>query len=49
MSLTKAMSVAITASILLLIGSPLISQAATIEEVTRCRAIQVNKERWDCF
>jgi hypothetical protein len=33
MSLTMAMSVAITASILLLIGSPLISQAATIEEV----------------
>ena len=44
-----AMSATITASILLLIGSPLISQAATIEEVARCRAIQVNKERWDCF
>ena len=49
MSLTMAMSATITASILLLIGSPLISQAATIEEVARCRAIQVNKERWDCF
>jgi hypothetical protein len=49
MLLTMAMSATITASILLLIGSPLISQAATIEEVARCRAIQVNKERWDCF
>ena len=44
-----AMSVAISATILLLIGSPIICRAATIEEVARCRAIQINKERWDCF
>jgi hypothetical protein len=49
MSLTMAMSATITASILILIGSAVISRAATIEEVARCRAIQVNKERWDCF
>jgi hypothetical protein len=41
--------VAISATILLLIGSPIIARAATIEEVARCRAIQINKERWDCF
>jgi len=49
MSLAMAMSVAISAIILLLIGSPIVSRAATIEEVARCRAIQINKERWDCF
>jgi hypothetical protein len=44
-----AMSVAISATILLLIDSSIIARAATIEEVARCRAIQINKERWDCF
>jgi hypothetical protein len=48
-SLAKAVSLAIGTTILLLIGSPIIARAATIEEVARCRAIQINKERWDCF
>ena len=48
-SLAIAMSVAISATILLLIGSPIISRAATIEEVARCRAIQIKKQQWDCF
>jgi hypothetical protein len=47
--LAPALSASITVSILILIGSPVISRAATIEEVARCRAIQVNKARWDCF
>jgi hypothetical protein len=42
-------SVAIGATILPVIGSPIIARAATIEEVARCRAIQINSERWDCF
>jgi hypothetical protein len=48
-SVAMAMSVAISATILLLIDSSIIARAATIEEVARCRAIQINKERWDCF
>ena len=48
-SLAKAVSVAIGTTILPLIGTPIIARAATIEEVARCRAIQINKERWDCF
>ena len=44
-----AVSVAISATILLLIGSPIIARAATIEEVARCRAIQIKKQQWDCF
>jgi hypothetical protein len=48
-SLAKAVSVAIGATILPSIGTPIIARAATIEEVARCRAIQINKERWDCF
>ena len=48
-SAAMAMSVAISATILLLIDSSIIARAATIEEVARCRAIQINKERWDCF
>jgi outer membrane biosynthesis protein TonB len=48
-SVAMAMSVAISATILLLIDSPIVARAATIEEVARCRAIQINKERWDCF
>ena len=43
------MSVAISATILLLIGSTIIARAATIEEVARCRAIQIKKQQWDCF
>jgi hypothetical protein len=48
-SLAIAMSVAISATILLLIGSDIIARAATIEEVARCRAIQIRKQQWDCF
>ena len=48
-SLAKAVSVAISATILLLIGSPIIARAATIEEVARCRAIQIKRQQWDCF
>ena len=48
-SLAIAMSVAISATILLLIGSTIIARAATIEEVARCRAIQIKKQQWDCF
>jgi hypothetical protein len=48
-SLAMAVSVAISATILLLIGSPIIAQAATIEEVARCRAIQIKRQQWDCF
>jgi hypothetical protein len=48
-TLARVVSVAICATILPLIGSPIIARAATIEEVARCRAIQINKERWDCF
>jgi hypothetical protein len=48
-SLAIAVSVAQSATILLWIGQPIIAQAATIQEVARCRAIQINKERWDCF
>jgi hypothetical protein len=40
---------AISATILLLIGSTIIARAATIEEVARCRAIQIKKQQWDCF
>ena len=49
MSLGMAVSVAISATILLLIGSPIIARAATIEEVARCRAIQIKRQQWDCF
>ena len=49
MSLAMAVSVAISATILLLIGSTIIARAATIEEVARCRAIQIKKQQWDCF
>ena len=48
-SLARVVSVAIGATILPVIGSPIIARAATIEEVARCRAIQINRERWDCF
>jgi hypothetical protein len=48
-SLAIAVSVAISATLLLLIGSPIIARAATIEEVARCRAIQIKKQQWDCF
>ena len=48
-SLAIAVSVAISATILLLIGSTFIARAATIEEVARCRAIQIKKQQWDCF
>jgi hypothetical protein len=48
-SLARVVSVSIGATILPLIGSPIIARAATIEEVARCRAIQINRERWDCF
>ena len=48
-SLAMAVSVAISATILLLIGSPIIARAATIEEVARCRAIQIKRQQWDCF
>ena len=49
MSLGMAVSVAISATILLLIGSPIIARAATIEEVARCRAIQIKRQQWECF
>ena len=45
----KPLSVAIGAVTLLLIGSPIIARAATVEEVARCRAIQISSERWQCF
>ena len=48
-SLAIAVSVTISATILLLIGSTIIARAATIEEVARCRAIQIKKQQWDCF
>src|SRR6476620_740733 len=48
-SLAIAVSVTISATIPLLIGSTIIPQAATIEEVARCRAIQIKKQQWDCF
>jgi hypothetical protein len=48
-SLARVVSVAIGATILPVIGSPIVARAATIEEVARCRAIQINRERWDCF
>ena len=48
-SLAIAVIVAQSATILLWIEHPIIAQAATIQEVARCRAIQINKERWDCF
>jgi hypothetical protein len=48
-SLARVVSVAIGATILPVIGSSIIARAATIEEVARCRAIQINRERWDCF
>jgi hypothetical protein len=48
-SLAIAVSVTISATILLLIGSTIIPGAATIEEVARCRAIQIKKQQWDCF
>ena len=47
--LAMAVSVAISATILFLIGSDIIARAATIEEVARCRAIQIKKRQWDCF
>jgi hypothetical protein len=45
MSCVKTVCVAI----LFLIGSAVIAGAATIEEVARCRTIQNNTQRWDCF
>src|SRR4029077_7630090 len=48
-SLAIAVSVTISATILLLIGSTIIARAATIEQVARCRAIQIKKQQWDCF
>jgi outer membrane biosynthesis protein TonB len=48
-SLAITVSVAISATILLLLGSEIIARAATIEEVARCRAIQIKKQQWDCF
>ena len=45
----KPLSVAIGVATLLLVGSPIIARAATIEEVERCRAIQISSERWQCF
>ena len=48
-TLAIAVSVTIGATILLLIGSTIIPRAATIEEVARCRAIQIKKQQWDCF
>ena len=48
-SLAIAVSVTISATILLLIGSTIIARAATIEEVARCRAIQIKKQQWACF
>jgi hypothetical protein len=48
-SVAMAMSVAISATILLLIDSSIIARAATIEEVARCRAIQIKRQQWDCF
>ena len=48
-SLAIAVSVTLCATILLLIGSTIIPRAATIEEVARCRAIQIKKQQWDCF
>src|SRR3984885_3886391 len=48
-SLAIAVSVAISATLLLLIGSPIIARAATIEQVAPCRAIQIKKQQWDCF
>jgi outer membrane biosynthesis protein TonB len=48
-SLAITVSVAISATILLLLGSEIIARAATFEEVARCRAIQIKKQQWDCF
>ena len=45
MSFAKAASLAI----LLLIGSSIIARTATMDEVARCRAIQVSSARWQCF
>jgi hypothetical protein len=47
--LARVVSVAIGSTILPVIGSPIVARAATIEEVARCRAIQINRERWYCF
>jgi hypothetical protein len=48
-SLATFAGMAIVSSALPLIASPSITRAATIEEVARCRAMQINRERWDCF
>jgi hypothetical protein len=48
-SLATFASMAIVSSALPLIASPSITRAATIEEVARCPAMQINRERWDCF
>jgi hypothetical protein len=45
MSPVKAVSIAV----LFLVGSSVVTRAATIEEVAHCRAIQTNSERWNCF
>ena len=45
MSPAKAVSIAV----LFLVGSSVVTRAATIEEVAHCRAIQTNSERWNCF
>ena len=46
---TSAVGVAIIAAILLAIGSPAVAPAATMEEVSRCRAMRNHIQRWDCF
>jgi len=45
----RAVGVAIIAAILLAIGSPAVAPAATMEEVSRCRAMRNHIQRWDCF
>jgi hypothetical protein len=48
-SLATFVSMAIVSSTLPLIGSAVIARSATIEEVAHCRAIPINRERWECF
>jgi hypothetical protein len=40
---------ALSVALLPAIGSLTIARAATVEEVQHCRAIQINKQRLDCF
>jgi hypothetical protein len=42
-------NIIVIAAFMLTIASPTIAAAATIEEVTHCRAIQQRAERLDCF